>query len=81
MNLELYYYEQCPFCQRVLQTIKQLGLEDKVILKNTLTNAENAQFHSQKTGRSTVPCLYIEGEPMFESADIVQWLNTNKDKL
>jgi glutathione S-transferase len=29
------------------------------------------------TGRSQVPCLVIDGEPMLESGDIVQWLQTN----
>jgi glutathione S-transferase len=29
------------------------------------------------TGRSQVPCLVIDGEPMLESGDIVQWLQSN----
>jgi len=33
------------------------------------------------TGRTTVPCLYIDNNPMFESYDIMEWLKTNKDKL
>jgi glutathione S-transferase len=26
------------------------------------------------TGRGTVPCLFVDGAPMFESAEIVAWL-------
>ena len=33
------------------------------------------------TGRATVPMLKIDGEPMFESADIVAWLRANHDRL
>jgi len=33
------------------------------------------------TGRTTVPCLYINGKPMFESYDIMEWLKTNEGKL
>jgi len=33
------------------------------------------------TGRRTVPCLYIDGRPMHESADIVRWLEANAAKL
>lgn len=33
------------------------------------------------TGRRTVPCLYIDGRPMHESADIVRWLEANASKL
>lgn len=81
MSLDLYYYEQCPFCYRVLVKIKELGLEDNITFKNTLEDPGNAKFHQEKTGRSTVPCLYIDGEPLFESSDILAWLEDNKDKI
>lgn len=81
MNLELYYYEQCPFCMRVLMKIKDLGLEEEIIFKNTLTEPSNALSHQERTGRSTVPCLYIDNEPLFESSDIVNWLEKNQDKV
>jgi glutaredoxin 2 len=80
MKLELFYYDQCPFCQRVLNTIKTLGLEEKIQFKNTLTDQNNAAFHSQKTGRNSVPCLYIDDQPMFESGDIMNWLTQNVEK-
>ena len=81
MTLELYYYEQCPFCYRVLMKIKDLGLEDKISFKNTLEDPPNAASHQERTGRSTVPCLYIDNQPMFESSDIIAWLDANKDKI
>lgn len=79
-SIELFYYAQCPYCAMVLQTIKQLGIT-KVELKNTYENPEFAKFHQEKTGRSTVPCLYIDGEPMFESTIIVGWLKDNAESL
>ncbi len=81
MRLELYYYTQCPFCMRVLRKIDELGLEAKISFKNTLEVPANREFHIQKTGRTTVPCLYIEGEPLFESSDICQWLEENQSKI
>ncbi len=80
MKLKLYYYDQCPFCQVVLRKIQQLGI-NSIEYRNTLENPQYRQEHSQKTGRSTVPCLYIDEEPMFESSDINVWLEKNKDKL
>lgn len=65
----------------VLRVIDKLNLKDKIVFKNTLTDQENAKFHMQTTGRSTVPCLYINDKPMFESSDIIQWLEENKDKI
>lgn len=33
------------------------------------------------TGRRTVPCLYIDNQPMFESQDIMEWLRDNESNL
>jgi len=81
MKLDLYYYDQCPFCQIVLRKIQQLKLEEFITLKNTLVDSSNRQFHQNTTGRTTVPCLYIDDEPMFESYDIAQWLEDNEDRI
>lgn len=65
----------------VVNKIKELDLEEKVTFKNTLEDPAHRQFHQNKTGRTTVPCLYIDDEPMFESRDIMQWLEENQAKL
>lgn len=80
MKLQLYYYKQCPFCLRVLFKIKRLGITE-IEYCNTLENPEHYSNHLEKTGRSTVPCLYIDGSPMFESSDIIDWLEQNAEKL
>ncbi len=81
MKLELFYYAQCPFCHMVVSHIKKLDLTEKIIFKNTLEDPANRDFHMKTTGRTTVPCLYIDGKPMFESRDIMEWLTQNKDKI
>jgi glutaredoxin 3 len=81
MKLELYYYTQCPFCRIVLQHIEKLNLSEKIVLKNTLEQPESLAYHQEKTNRRTVPCLYIDDEPMFESSDICRWLEENKTTL
>lgn len=80
MKVTLYYYEQCPYCILVLQKIKALGLT-KIEYKNTLENSEYRIEHFEKTGRTTVPCIYIDGTPMFESRDICKWLEENAEAL
>ena len=81
MKLELYYYEQCPFCRIVLEKIKKLGLEDSIEFKNTMESPQYRHDHLKTTGRTTVPCLYIDGEPMFESSDIASWLEENQNAI
>lgn len=78
-NLELYYYEECPYCIRVVKLIKELKIV--VTYKNTRLDASNLEFHMKTTGKSQVPCLYIDGKPMFESSDIMNWLKANEQNL
>lgn len=81
MKLELYYYEQCPFCVRVLRKIEELELRTFIEYKDTLMHREHNDFHYHNTGRSTVPCLYIDDRPMFESNDINAWLEKNVKRI
>lgn len=81
MKLELYYYDQCPFCAMVLRKIQELSLSKFITFKNTLESNEAREFHMQTTGRSTVPCLYINDKPLFESRDILIWLEENASSI
>ena len=78
-KLELFYYDGCPFCQYVLGTIQKLNV--KVSLCNIQESEEHYERLVADTGRKTVPCLYIDNKPMFESSDIMQWLEKNQSKL
>ena len=76
-SLELFYFPQCPFCALVLDTIEDLGIEDKITLLNIRENESYFKRLLEDTKRTTVPCLYIDNKPMFESNDIVNWLRSN----
>lgn len=58
-----------------------LELSIKVEMLDILSSRENLNRLVQDTGRRTVPCMYIDNKPMFESRDIVAWLRKNKDRL
>ena len=77
--LELYYFDSCPYCQRVLNAIDRLKI--KVSYLDIYGNTNNMQKLMQITGRKTVPCLFIDGDPMFESLDIIAWMEKNIDRL
>lgn len=78
-KLELFYYDACPYCQLVLRVIDNLNI--KVDYKNILKDEDNLDRLVNDTGRRTVPCLYIDNKPMFESADIARWLEQNQNNL
>ena len=73
-RLVLYKFDSCPYCRRVQRVLDQLDLY--VEMRDTRTDPENHRVLFERTGRTQVPCLFIDDEPMFESADIVDWLET-----
>ena len=81
MNLELFITYTCPFCLRVLDFVDRELSGKNIEIIDLNKDPEKANFHFEKTGRYTVPCLYIDGSPMFESLDIINFLGKNKDKI
>ena len=77
MTLQLYHRWHCPYSKRVRDYIDEHRLNDRIEFIE-LGEAPDAEDRLDAlTGRSQVPCLVIDGEPMLESGDIVQWLQTN----
>ena len=74
-KLTLYYFNSCPFCQDVLQFIKQKNIT--VSLANIHTDPNHKADLIRVGGKQQVPCLIIDGNPLYESRDIIDWLHTN----
>jgi glutaredoxin len=74
MALELYFYNQCGFCQSVLNCMINLGIEDKITKKNIRENADYEKELIALAGAKTVPVLVIDGTPMSGSEEINQFL-------
>lgn len=77
--LELYYFEECPYCQKVLHYLRseKPSLLPNIALKNTRTDKQLREELRALNGITQVPCLVIDGKPMLESDDIVAWLRSN----
>ena len=76
-ELILYGRPSCPYCARVDRVIKELNIEDKITRRHTGLSTEWRSDLRKRTGSTQVPCLFIDGEPMFESLDIIAWLKAN----
>lgn len=72
-DLVLYKFDSCPYCVRVMVHAKKLGLELDV--RDTRRDRANHAEMVQRTGRTQVPLLFVDGEPLWESADINAWLS------
>ncbi|MDP8263942.1 MAG: glutathione S-transferase N-terminal domain-containing protein [Candidatus Aceula lacicola] len=75
MKLTLYYFSGCPFCGRVLAFVEEHGvsLEKRNIHESDAIKQELLEIG----GKSQVPCLVVEGKPIYESMDIIEWLREN----
>jgi len=71
-ELLLYKFDACPYCRRVLSQISRLGVT--VPTRDTARDSGARDELRERTGRTQVPCLFVDGEPLFESSDINVWL-------
>jgi glutaredoxin len=72
-DLVLFKYDTCPYCGRVFAKLNALGMQ--IPMRDIHREAAARTELLEKTGRTTVPCLFVDGEPLFESLDIVAWLD------
>ena len=70
-NLALYYKVTCPYCLKVMAYMEQQDIEME--MRNVLEPGVIDGL-VELTGRTQVPCLVIDGEPMLESDDIIAYL-------
>ncbi len=73
-TLELYKFDTCPYCQRVMRHIKKLGLSEQVTLRDVRRDGDAQAELIALTNKTQVPCLVIDGTPLLESRDINRWL-------
>lgn len=74
-DLVLYQYSSCPFCAKVRRFMAANELT--IPLKDTMMDPSAHQELVNIGGRGTVPALLIDGEIMYESDDIIQWMQDN----
>ena len=76
MELKLYMFETCPFCRKVINELEQTGRKDVVFCD--IRKSEDHRSELIKVGgKAQVPCLLIDGMPLYESDDIIKWLRQN----
>ncbi len=72
-TLELYTMTGCPFCNKVINFINQRNIKDVKIIYIEEPNARERLLN--EGGKVQVPCLFIDGKAMYESGDIIAFLD------
>lgn len=75
-NLRLFVLQRCPYCNRVRKYIEENDIEGVEIVD--IDVPENQDELLRVGGQDMVPCLFIDGKPLYESGDIIQWFKENK---
>lgn len=70
-NLTLYYDAYCPFCKRVIAFMDANDI--KLDMKEIVDPAAKSELVNIG-GKAQVPCLFIDGTPLYESDDIIAYL-------
>ena len=72
-ELELFKFDTCPYCRLVLDQIEAQGIEG-VQLRDIRTEEGAADELVARGGKLQVPALFVNGDPLYESKDILAWL-------
>lgn len=71
-DLVLYVYEHCPFCKKVENFINEHSLNVSVVDVDATEGAREKLL--TEGGKTQCPCLFIDGTPLYESSDIIAYL-------
>ena len=74
-NVILYHRTMCPYCRKVRDYLNSHSIS--IPMKELGENPAHKQELSEIGGKGQVPCLAIDGKPLYESDDIIKWFEDN----
>jgi glutaredoxin 3 len=75
-SIALYYSPKCPHSQKVLAYLKKENLS--IPLKDVTQDSQAKEELRVIGGYMIVPCLIVDGKPIYNDSDIIQWLSENR---
>jgi glutaredoxin 3 len=75
LNLTLYSGTHCPYCKKVTQYMAEAKIN--IPIKKIDEDPAYAAELIKMGGKRQIPCLMIDGNALYESNDIIQWLKEN----
>ena len=74
-GLTLYHSNACPYCGKVRNFLKEKNIS--IPMKNTRENPAYREELIKIGGKPQVPCLVIDGQALYESDEIIDWIKSN----
>lgn len=75
-DYKLFVGTVCPYCKKVENFMKEENIELEVVNINEDRDGLNELV--ENGGKRQIPCLYHDGEYLYESDDIIEFLKANK---
>lgn len=69
---KLFVGTACPHCRKVENFMEENNIEIQIV--NINENRDDMKELIEKGGKRQVPCLFHDGEYMYESNDIIEFL-------
>lgn len=76
-SYELYITQTCPYCRKVRLYMSKHGIE--LPLRDINADPSAREKLREVGGKTQVPCLFVDGVPMYESDDIIAYLGREAD--
>lgn len=74
-QLTLYHMPSCPYCLKVRRYMEAHDIE--IPLRDITADPAARDQLKRVGGKVQVPCLFIDGTPLYESDDIIAYLSTH----
>ena len=74
-ELELFMKPTCPYCIKVMNFMSENNIT--IPLRDIVADESAEETLIAIGGKRQVPCLFIDGKPLYESGDIIEWLRDN----
>lgn len=71
-TLVLYVRPTCPYCIKVLRFMEGNGLE--LATRDISSDPAARDELVAVGGKQQVPCLFVDGKPLYESSNIIDYL-------
>lgn len=74
-NMKLYIGTNCPYCKKVEKFMKENNIEIETV--NINEDRQAMMNLIENGGKRQVPCLEHDGQFLYESDDIIEFLKNN----
>lgn len=75
-ELKFYYKPMCPYCVKVMKYMEENNVEGVEMLDIVADRKYNMEL-IEVGGKDQCPMLLIDGKPLYESDDIIEWFKDN----